>query len=223
MRGNWIPNRTAAYWPPLLWSSAFSLSRFPDAQPEARGLSFLLAFSTTSCHQLIWSLTQWLPVITELYNSSIAHSISILMASQAGICHFRRLWISMFDHHQAEITVMQFRGHSLPVNQSMSVPWDFTLSHFVSQPAYAISSHNCHRNVSLPSGASLWNGMFGRVEGQYTTEVLLMIKYFYRHQFILIIIYTLKSAAQLAGAIEYSDCISVEEQDPTQRVSLIWH
>ena len=37
------------------------------------------------------------------------------------------------------------------------------------KPAYVISSHNCHRNVSLPSGASLWNGMFGRVEGQYTT------------------------------------------------------
>ena len=29
-----------------------------------------------------------------------------------------------------------------------------------------------HWNVSLPSGASLWNGMFGRVEGQYTTNVL---------------------------------------------------
>ena len=26
-----------------------------------------------------------------------------------------------------------------------------------------------HWNVSLPSGASLWKGMFGRVEGQYTT------------------------------------------------------
>ena len=28
-----------------------------------------------------------------------------------------------------------------------------------------------HWNVSLPSGASLYNGMFGRVEGQYTTLV----------------------------------------------------
>ena len=27
-----------------------------------------------------------------------------------------------------------------------------------------------HWNVTLPSGASLWNGMFGRVEGQYTTQ-----------------------------------------------------
>ena len=39
----------------------------------------------------------------------------------------------MFDRHQAEITVIQFRGHSLPVHQSMSVSWAFTLSHFVSQ------------------------------------------------------------------------------------------
>ena len=40
----------------------------------------------------------------------------------------------MFDCHQAEITVMQFTGHSLPVRQSMSVPWEFfTSSHFISQ------------------------------------------------------------------------------------------
>ena len=37
---------------------------------------------------------------------------------------------------------------------------------FSAKPANAISSHNCHRNVSLPSGASLWNGMFGRVDGR---------------------------------------------------------
>ena len=43
------------------------------------------------------------------------------------------LWNGMFDRHQAEITVMQFTGHSFPVHQSMTVPWDFTLSHIVSQ------------------------------------------------------------------------------------------
>ena len=40
------------------------------------------------------------------------------------------LWNRMFDCHQAEITVMQFTGHSLPVRQSIST--------------HAISSHNCH-------------------------------------------------------------------------------
>ena len=44
------------------------------------------------------------------------------------------LWNRMFNRHQAEITVMQFRGHSLPVRLSMRVSWDFfSLSHFVGQ------------------------------------------------------------------------------------------
>ena len=38
-----------------------------------------------------------------------------------GMCHFRYLWNSLCDPHRAEITVMQFRGHSLPVRQSMRV------------------------------------------------------------------------------------------------------
>ena len=104
----------------------------------------LISNSLTSC-------------LTELYNSSIAPL---------------NLWNGMFDRHQAEITVMQFTDHSLLVHQSMSVPWDFYLVHFFSKPAYVISSQNCHRNVSFPSGASLWNGMLGRVDGQYTTQCL---------------------------------------------------
>ena len=39
-------------------------------------------------------------------------------------------WNGMFDRHQAEITVTQFRGYSLPVHQSMSVSWDFFLVPF---------------------------------------------------------------------------------------------
>ena len=56
------------------------------------------------------------------------------------------LWNQMFNHHQAEITVMQFRGHSLPVHQSMRVSWDFFYLVPFHQPisAHAISSHNCH-------------------------------------------------------------------------------
>ena len=47
------------------------------------------------------------------------------------------LWNGMFDRHQAEITVMQFTGHSLPVHQSMSVPWDF----FLPCPISSAKSH----------------------------------------------------------------------------------
>ena len=54
------------------------------------------------------------------------------------------LWNGMFDRHHAEITVMQFTGHSLPVHQSMSVPWEFLPCPISStKPAYAISPHNC--------------------------------------------------------------------------------
>ena len=53
---------------------------------------------------------------TELYNSS--------MPTQS-LMHFRRLWNGMFDCHRVEITVMQFTGHSLPVHQFVTVPWDF--------------------------------------------------------------------------------------------------
>ena len=38
-----------------------------------------------------------------------------------GMCHFRYLWNGLCDRHRAEITVIQFRGHSLPLRQSMRV------------------------------------------------------------------------------------------------------
>ena len=147
---------------------------------------WVVAFSTTSCHQLIWSPTpsgvlrapsagwwlslphlvsnfsgpqltdflsspsyiivHWLPVFTELYNSSITHSI------------FGMVCLIVIKQKQLSCSsqVTLFWCISLWVYHEI-----FTLSHFFSQA--------CHRNVSLPSGASLWNGRFGRVEGQYTT------------------------------------------------------
>ena len=118
----------------------------------------VMAFPTTSRLYSVRSLTVWLLVLIELYNSSRPLNRPL------------NLWNGMFDRHQAEITVMQFRGHSLPVYQSMSVPWDFLPCPISSaKHTYAISSHNCHWNLSLPSGASLWNDKFGRVEGQNTT------------------------------------------------------
>ena len=64
------------------------------------------------------------------------------------------LWNGMFDRHQAKITVMQFRGHSPPVHHSEVGPSPCPI--LSAELTCAISSHNCHLNVSLPSGASLW-------------------------------------------------------------------
>ena len=78
VRGSWRPNGTATYWPPLLRPSVLCLSRSPgllNRRPGGPAFCWVLAFSTTSSLQLLVSKTQWLPVFTELYNSSIAHSI----------------------------------------------------------------------------------------------------------------------------------------------------
>ena len=40
---------------------------------------------------------------------------------------FRHLWNGMFDSHRAEIIVMQFTGHSLPVHHFVTAPWHFYL------------------------------------------------------------------------------------------------
>ena len=69
----------------------------------------------------IWSLAVWNSTGncsgTQLNNIIIQHP------------HDRPLdlWNRMFNRHQAEITVMQFTGHSLPVHQSVLAQWDLHL------------------------------------------------------------------------------------------------
>ena len=62
MRGSWRQNRTAIYWPPLLWPSALCLSRSPGLLNRRPGGPFgwMLAFSTASYHQRVSKLTDFL-------------------------------------------------------------------------------------------------------------------------------------------------------------------
>ena len=81
--------------------------------------------SNSSDFQTLWSpKTNWLPVFTELYNSSTPTQYLHITGHRN--MHFRRLWNGMADRHQAEIIVMQFKSHYLPVHQFIAVPWDFT-------------------------------------------------------------------------------------------------
>ena len=159
----------------------FSFSR--AAQPEAQKPT-LLAFSTTSYQQFHWTPTHQSPkglfdlVWLSLPQPSLTPTLTVWLLSWLSYILVQRLlnrplnlWNSMFDCHQAEITVMQFRGHSLPVHQSMSVSWAFYLVPFHQpNPRTRSLSITGHCNVSLPSGVSPWKGKFGRVEGQNTTE-----------------------------------------------------
>ena len=79
------------------------------------------------------------------------------------------LWNRMFNRHQAEITVMQFRGHSLPVHHSVVAQWDLHLVPYYQPWSTWSLSITGHWNVSLASGASPWLAFLGRVEGQNTT------------------------------------------------------
>ena len=137
--GSWRPNRTAIYWTPLLWPS-FSFSR--AAQPEAQGPSSQLDDGFLYCILSATSLDSnssgapRAPLAGcgfPYHISSITPSISncnflswpSYIIVQRPLNRLLNLWYGMFDCHQAEITVMQFTGHSLSVHQSMSVPWEF--------------------------------------------------------------------------------------------------
>ena len=116
-------------------------------------LCWVLAFFTASYQQLLWSPNSigvpegplgrvWLSLPHLVYNS-VSNCTGSATGTRTQLSYIivqrpldrpLNLWNRMFNRHQAEITVMQFRGHSLPVRQSMRVSWDFfSLSHFVSQ------------------------------------------------------------------------------------------
>ena len=123
---------------------------FLDAQPEVqRPLCWVMVFFTASYQHLLRTSTHpgpkapsaWcgFPYTHLVYNS--VRSSTQLAATQLPwllswlsyiivqrpLDRPRDLWNRMFNRHQAEITVMEFRGHSLPVRPSIRVSWDFFL------------------------------------------------------------------------------------------------
>ena len=136
MRGSWRPNRTATYWPPLLWPSALCLSHSPDAQLEAWGLSFLLAFSTTSYLKLVWSPTQ--------LGVSRAPSAGWWLSQPPLVSDFSDLQLTDFLSSPSYIIVQ---------SPTQSLEWHVWSSS---------SGHNCHAvQWSLSSGASVYECIMG--------------------------------------------------------------
>ena len=122
MRGSWRPNKDCnILTSPAPPDSRVTFSFFWAAQPGGLGAQPLwdVFLIPASSHRLVLS-----PKLTDFLSSPSY----IIVQSPT-----QYLWHSMFDRHQAEITVMQFTGHSLLVHQSMTVAWDFTLSHIASQ------------------------------------------------------------------------------------------
>ena len=124
---------------PKLWPSAWWLSRSPGLLNRSPGVHLLgtgfpYYISSTSCSnstQLSSFCSIRRPYITfklppgDMDTPPRLRNFFWYLA--IGMCHFRCLWNSLCGRHRTEITVMQFRGHSLPVRQSMTVWWDLFL------------------------------------------------------------------------------------------------
>ena len=136
------------------------------AQPGAWGPTLLGAGFL--CHHLVTNgsglQTRWLPVFSELYNCSIAHSIS--PHNWPSRC------VSSAVFGMACLIVIERK--KLSRSSQVTIFWCISLWLYrwilpcpilSAKPAYAISSHNCYRNVSLPPSlewhvCSVWRSIY---------------------------------------------------------------
>ena len=116
------------------------LNRGPREPPSAwRGFPYHISSLTPSL---------WFLVLTELYNSSMPTQ----SPTQSLECH---VWSSSSGNNYHAVQMSLSSGASA----YECIMGFFTLSHFVSQfPPTRFLSISGHWDVSLPSGASLWNG-----------------------------------------------------------------
>ena len=110
-----------------------------------------LSSSGNNCHAVHISLSSgaslWSGTFTLSHIISRAHLRDFFRLLAIGMCHFRYLRNGRCDRHRAEITIMQFIGHSLPVHHFFygTVRIFFTLSHIVSQAVF----YTCRQTVGF--------------------------------------------------------------------------
>ena len=145
---------------------------------------WVLAFSTTSCHQQVSESTGstegpfgrvWLSLPHLVSNSSFLQLPDFLLSLSYIIVQSSiqsptqslewHVWLSSSGNNCHAVQRSLSSGVSVYecIMGFYLVPF-----HLPNLPTRFLSITG-HWNVSLPSGASLWNRMFGRVEGQYTT------------------------------------------------------
>ena len=138
----WLPSQSGASRAPLAWCGfPYHISSLTLWFPTHQGplgpppLSFLYHILSATSLDPNSSGAPRVPSA----GLSLPHLISNFSGPQLSdflfslkyiIAKFNRplnIWNGLFDRQQVEITVMQFTDHSLPVHQSMSVPWEFYL------------------------------------------------------------------------------------------------
>ena len=168
--------------PQLIRGSKSSLHR-AFSTTSYQQLLWMMAFFTASYHQLVSKIAggpegpfgrEWLSLPHLVYNSHSNWSLTVLTElynsstpTQSLASH---VWSSSSGNH---CHVVQ-RSLSSGASVYECIMGFFPCPILLARSTYTIVPHKCHRNVSLPSGASLWNGKFGRVEGQNTTLPLVI-------------------------------------------------
>ena len=165
---------------------SFSFSGLLNRRPRGLALCWMMAFFTASDQQLLWTPTQsgapspfglvwlslqhlvsnsvrfltlWLLVLTELYISSPPSQ----SPTQSLEWH---VWSSSTGNNCHTVHRSLSSGASV---YECTMGFFYLVPFHQPNPPTRSLSITDHWNVSLPSGASLCNGMFGRVEGQNTT------------------------------------------------------
>ena len=132
VRGSWTPNITEIFWPRsygrqrcvflVLHGCSTGALAFLTTARLTPTPTILLVLNSTRLYQLSSILRPY--IIFKLPRGDMdmpPRLRNFVRYLATGMCHFLYLWNGLCDRHRAEITVMQFRGHSLPVHQSMRV------------------------------------------------------------------------------------------------------
>ena len=153
VRGSWRPDRTAIYWPPLLWPSALCLSCSPALlNRRPRGpLCWVMAFFTASSQQLLWTATQsgapspfgltWLSLPLLVYNSLSSSNCNCLTSFLTELYNSSTYTQSPTQFLESHVGSSSSGNNCHAVYRSLStgasvyeLPWEFfTSSHFISQ------------------------------------------------------------------------------------------
>ena len=113
---------------------------------SSSGNNYYAVHRSLSSGASLWSGTFTLPHII-----SRAHLRDFFRLLAIGMCYFRYLRNGRCDRHRAEITIMQFIGHSLPVHHFFyGTVRIFTLSHIVSQAVFYTTSITIYANIICP-------------------------------------------------------------------------
>ena len=181
--------KTAIYWPPLLWPSAlcpFSFTWCPTGGPGAHSADFLYCILSPTglvpnfiggpkgpFSQVWLSLPHLVSNSSDLQLTDFLSSLIYMIVQSSTQSLEWHVWSSSSRNNCHAVQ----RSLSSGASVYECIMGFYLVPFHQPNPPTRFLSITGYWDVSLPSGASLWNGMFGWVEGQNTTSSHYLIQY----------------------------------------------